>query len=160
ARKAIQNKYRDLLATQLETKGQMIIEKNIEMQLSKNQLQIKTKLPPPRLELPKTGYREEYQYPGPPRSPPKSPTESDKSSIDSDASKRKRRWMPSITGRLRPLSPTGGWKQVFGESGSSKQHTHSPKKLSSLRNTVDLTNNPDIVLLISIQNNQQIRNPK
>ncbi|CAG8509282.1 2131_t:CDS:2, partial [Dentiscutata heterogama] len=160
ARKAIQNKYRDLLATQLKTKGQMIIEENIEMQLSKNQSQIKTKPPPPRLELPKTGYREEHQYPGSPRSPPKSPTESDKSSIDSNASKRKKRWMLSITERLRPLSPTGEWKQVFGGSESSKQHTHSPKQPSSLRNSVDFTNTPDIVLPTSIQNNQQIRNPK
>ncbi|CAG8669679.1 620_t:CDS:1, partial [Dentiscutata heterogama] len=162
ARKAIQNKYRDLLTTQLETKGQMIIEENIETQLSKNQLQIRTKPLPPRLELPKTGYREEYQYPGSPRSPPKLPTESDKS-IDSDASERKR-WMPSITKRLRPLSPTGGWKQMFGGSGSSKQniqqHTHSPKRPSSLRNSVDLTNTPDILLPTPIQNNQQTRNPK
>ncbi|CAG8764058.1 12147_t:CDS:2, partial [Dentiscutata heterogama] len=55
--------------------------------------------------LPKTGYREEHQYPESPRLSPKSPTESDKSSIDSDASERKRRWMSSITERLRPLSP-------------------------------------------------------
>ncbi|CAG8441508.1 16506_t:CDS:1 [Dentiscutata heterogama] len=162
ARKAIQNKYRDLLATQLETKGQMIIEENIEMQLSKNQSQIRTKPPPPRLELPKTGYREEYQYPGSPRSPPKSPTEFDKSSIDSDASERKRRWMPSIIERLRPLSPTGGWKQVFVGSESSKQNTYSPKQLLSLRNSVDFTNTPNILLPTPtpIQNNQQTRNPK
>ncbi|CAG8520766.1 9405_t:CDS:2, partial [Dentiscutata heterogama] len=128
ARKAIQNKYRDLLATQLETKGQMIIEENIETQLSKNQSQIQTKLPPPRLELSKTGYQEEHQYPGSPRSPPKSPIEFDKSSINR----------------------------------SSKQHTHSSKTLSSLRNSVDLTNTPDIVLPTPtpIQNNQQTRNLK
>ncbi|CAG8570718.1 2056_t:CDS:2, partial [Dentiscutata heterogama] len=139
ARKAIQNKYRDLLATQLETKCQIIIEENIETQLSKNQSQIQTKPPPPRLELPKTRYREEYQYPGSPSSPPKSPTESDKSSTN----------------------------LTIDRSGSSKQHiqqhTHSPKKPSSLRNSVDLTNTPDIVLLttpIPIQSNQQTRNPK
>ncbi|CAG8776177.1 4257_t:CDS:1, partial [Dentiscutata heterogama] len=51
-------------------------------------------------------------------------------------------------------------------SGSSKQniqqHTHSPKKPSSLRNSVDLTNTPDILLPTPTptQNNQQIRNPK
>ncbi|CAG8649896.1 3902_t:CDS:1, partial [Dentiscutata heterogama] len=51
-------------------------------------------------------------------------------------------------------------------SGSSKQniqqHTHSPKKPSSLRNSVDLTNTPDILLPTPTptQNNQPIRNPK
>ncbi|CAG8449740.1 7088_t:CDS:2 [Dentiscutata heterogama] len=150
ARRAIQDKYRDLLATQLKTKGQMIIDKNIEIQLSKNQLQIRTKPPSPRLELPKTGYKKEYQYSESPRLLPKSLTVSDKSSTnqtnDSDASEKKR-WILSITERLR--------------SGSSKQHIHSPKKPSSLRNSVDLTNTPDIVLLtpIPIQTNQQIQQP-
>ncbi|CAG8591779.1 14145_t:CDS:2 [Dentiscutata heterogama] len=82
ARRAIQDKYRNLLAIQLKTK-----------------------------ELPKTGYRKEYQYPGFPRSLPKLPTDSDKSStnqtINSSAFERKR-WILSITKRLRSLSPTEG----------------------------------------------------
>ncbi|CAG8517932.1 11965_t:CDS:2 [Dentiscutata heterogama] len=78
-------------------------------------------------ELPKTRYREEYQYPEPPESPLKSLTDFNKSSTN----------------------------QTIDRSGSSKQHIHSPKKPSSLRNSVDLTNTPDIVLPtpILIQNN-------
>ncbi|CAG8437437.1 10166_t:CDS:2 [Dentiscutata heterogama] len=78
-------------------------------------------------KLPKTGYREEYQYSGSPRSLPKSPTNSDKSSTNQTIDR--------------------GWKQLFGGSGSLKQHIHSPKQPSGLRNSVDLTNTPDILNL-------------
>ncbi|CAG8489591.1 17402_t:CDS:2 [Dentiscutata heterogama] len=101
-RKAKQNKYRDLFATQLE--------------------------------LPKTGYREEYQYHGSPKSPPKSSTEFDKSSIDR------------------------GWKQIFGGLESSKQHTHSPKKPSSLRNSSTFRGQPYTVYLSPERSKRIIEN--